>query len=426
MKITELRAENFKRLKLVRITPGGDPVITVTGKNGAGKSSVLDAVLVALAGKRAMPSKPVRKGEAGGSITLRLGDKFVVHRSFTDADSSLTVTSADGAKYSSPQALLDDLVGAISFDPLAFSRLKPRDQYDELLKTVKLDVDVDKLKALNAEDYAARTTHLQRQRDLEGAAKAVEVPDGTPDEPVDEQALVRELKEVGERNGELNNRRSRREQLAGEVRQLKERETELIRQAEGLEAKANVLRQDAQALAGRRTVISDKLSNAAPLPENEDTQPAMQKIAEARAINLLVAQKRRCAEALAAAEEQRLFAVTLTERRDARSRQIVEALMKVELPAGVTLGDGELLLNGLPLDQASEAERLRLSVAVAMAANPTLRVLRVREGSVLDEDGLKLLEELAVAGDYQVWLERVDSSGQCGIVMIDGEVAPHG
>jgi hypothetical protein len=34
VRITELRAENFKRLRVVRITPGGDPVVQVTGRNG--------------------------------------------------------------------------------------------------------------------------------------------------------------------------------------------------------------------------------------------------------------------------------------------------------------------------------------------------------------------------------------------------------
>ena len=37
--------------------------------------------------------------------------------------------------------MLDDLLGALSFDPLAFSRMKPRDQFDELRRIVKLDID---------------------------------------------------------------------------------------------------------------------------------------------------------------------------------------------------------------------------------------------------------------------------------------------
>ena len=49
MKIIEFRAERFKRLSAVDITPEGNTVI-ISGKNGQGKSSVLDAIWLALGG----------------------------------------------------------------------------------------------------------------------------------------------------------------------------------------------------------------------------------------------------------------------------------------------------------------------------------------------------------------------------------------
>jgi recombinational DNA repair ATPase RecF len=42
MKITKLIAENVKKLSVVEITPDGN-LVQITGKNGQGKSSVLDA-----------------------------------------------------------------------------------------------------------------------------------------------------------------------------------------------------------------------------------------------------------------------------------------------------------------------------------------------------------------------------------------------
>ncbi len=43
MKIVQLNAENFKRLKAVEITPTG-ALVEITGKNEAGKSSELERV----------------------------------------------------------------------------------------------------------------------------------------------------------------------------------------------------------------------------------------------------------------------------------------------------------------------------------------------------------------------------------------------
>lgn len=58
-----------------------------------------------------------------------------------------------------------------------------------------------------------------------------------------------------------------------------------------------------------------------------------------------------------------------------------------------------------------------------MAANPDLRVIQIREGSLLDRESLDVIAELAGANDYQVWLECVDETGNLGVVIEDGMVA---
>ncbi|MDE2470486.1 MAG: AAA family ATPase, partial [Bradyrhizobium sp.] len=62
MKIIRLESENIKGLRAVEVEPDGNVVI-IGGKNGAGKSSVLDSMWYALGGKDALPSKPIRNGE---------------------------------------------------------------------------------------------------------------------------------------------------------------------------------------------------------------------------------------------------------------------------------------------------------------------------------------------------------------------------
>jgi hypothetical protein len=89
---------------------------------------------------------------------------------------------------------------------------------------------------------------------------------------------------------------------------------------------------------------------------------------------------------------------------------------------GLSFGDGEVLFDGIPLDQASQAEKIRVSVAIAMAANPKLRVLCVRDGSLLDRESWRLLAELVESNDYQCWVEVTDDEGKTGIVIEDGTV----
>ena len=64
---------------------------------------------------------------------------------------------------------------------------------------------------------------------------------------------------------------------------------------------------------------------------------------------------------------------------------------------------------------------LRVSTAVGMASNPRLRVLRIMDGSLLDEDSMKLLAEMAEAEDFQLWVEVVGDGG-VGIVMENGTI----
>jgi recombinational DNA repair ATPase RecF len=62
MKILQLEAENFLNLKAVSIDASTGRVITITGKNGAGKSNILNAMFYALAGKKGHAPEPIRRG----------------------------------------------------------------------------------------------------------------------------------------------------------------------------------------------------------------------------------------------------------------------------------------------------------------------------------------------------------------------------
>lgn len=439
MKIIRLSAENFKRLSAVEITPTGN-LVEIAGKNGQGKSSILDAIWVALAGLGAAPKRPIKSGELESKIVLHLGSnqpEIVVTRTFrpskdgTEITSALKVESADGAKYSSPQAMLDKLLGSLTFDPLAFDRMDAREQFNALRAFVP-GVNFDEIEAAQRGDYDRRTMQNRRAKEARAAADAIKVSPSR--ERIDEAALVAELEAAGKHNADIETRKANRERYAAEAKLLSSRveETEgeiakLLRQIEAIKADIEVKREVARDFNKRATEITERLAAAGDLPALIDTTVLRHRIEKAREHNAAsdeaARQEARKAELLKQAREAEETSKALTESIDMREIEKRKAIEAAALPIdGISFGDGEVLLRGVPWSQASDAERLVASMQMAMSMNPKLRVVRVRDGSLLDGDSMKIVADLAAKHDYQVWIERVDGSGRVGVVIEDGRV----
>lgn len=435
MKIIQLKAENIKKLVAVEITPDGN-LVQITGKNGNGKTSVLDSIWWALEGTDAIQGEPIRKGADKALIRLDLGE-LVVTRKFSRKDeggytTAITVENAEGVRLSSPQTVVDALLGALSFDPLEFSRLKPAEQLTTLRGLVK-GVDFAAVDKANKDDFQKRQDINRRVKELRAQSEGITVPDDLPAEPIDEAKIREILSKAGAHNEQIAVRKQRRADVARNAVQLREqgnemaekasdnraRAAQLILEAEELEAKS-------QDLLAQSTAENQRLADAPPLAELIDTAAVTQQLAEAQATNAQIALAGQKAGLAAQADQLQAQADALTEAMEARTKATEEAVKAAKLPIeGIGFGEDCVTLRGVPFEQGSDAERLRASVAIAMALNPKLRVIRIRDGSLLDEDGLKLVAEAADAADMQVWIERVESSGKVGFTLVDGMVVAH-
>jgi hypothetical protein len=90
---------------------------------------------------------------------------------------------------------------------------------------------------------------------------------------------------------------------------------------------------------------------------------------------------------------------------------------------GISFDDENVLYNGIPFSQLSSAEQLKVSISMAMSMNPKLRIVRIMDGSLLDNSSMKTVKEMADTNDFQIWIEKVDESGKIGIYIEDGEIA---
>ena len=463
MRLTNLCVENFKRIVAIEITPA--PGVTeISGANGAGKSSTLDAIAVWIDGLKVAPAEPIRKGAERARIRGRLGEmnvtRTIERKKGGGHTTRILFEAVEGKPYPATQKQLDDLIGEHHLDPLDFLALDSRGKFDALRAFVP-GFDFAKAAQEQAADYERRTQVNGLARQARAAASLIHVPDGTPAEPIDEQALVRELQSAAASNLDVQQRRTNREKAAETIAGLRSavaqaeeaiaesaREIEVARDREltRLDDQIAVLqRQRAQRVEEYGTKITDeaaqrrkaaaeantraeelqaRLDSADPLPEPIDTEALGVQIEKARATNVSVRAALERAKHTSTAQRYEAEAKALTEGMDARQAAKEQAIATAKLPVeGLEFGDGEILLHGVPFEQASTAQRLRAAVAYSVAKNGRLKLIWIRDASLLDDNSYAELQKLAIEFSVDIYLETVRAIGKDAIVLSDGELA---
>jgi predicted ATP-dependent endonuclease of OLD family len=420
MKILELQVENIKKLKVVSIKPKGH-VIELTGRNGSGKTSVLDSILYALAGTEDLPSQPIRKGADKGGIFIDLGEYRVV-RKFTASGNVLIVEGKNGARFQKPQQLLDTLFADLAFDPLTFTRMKPKEQAAELQRLSKLDIDPTAIDAANKVDYDIRTQVNRNIAQLKAQVDGISFVAELPAKPIDITALLNQVTEAGTHNTEIASARLARAQRENHINESRASADRLREEAKELRRKAD----EFDKLADAKTAAADKETKEMSkqvIPELIDTSALVEEIQNARATNAQIEKRTRREELQEELVEKQAEADALTQQMKDRVTQKEEAIGKAQMPvAGLGFENGEVTYLGFPLNQASGAQQLQVSMAIAMASNPQVRIIRITDGSLLDDESMEIVRKMAIERDYQIWIEVVDTSGKVGIVFEDGEV----
>lgn len=417
MKIVKLEASNFKKLTAIEIEPAGN-VITLTGGNGAGKSSILDAIMAAIAGGKALPNEPLRRGESKGIIKVDIGG-LTIFRTLTPSGGTLRIEDIEGHTQRSPQAILDALVGNLAFDPLAFSRLKSHEQWEQLRELVGLDfkkLEADRTKAYDDRTVVGREL-LRQQILLKDIPPAV---DDAPDVETSAASVLVEIDEAQKHNCELSFLKHRAEVEGANYTAADAALVEANQEIANWQAE-RTRRFELRAAAHAAHVKASEAVGMAALPKDE--APLKEKLKNLEAGNAAVREKQKRTALVTgiqkSSDEQDTF-TRLIETIDARKKRDI-ANAKFPLPE-LSFNGTEIVYNGIPFAQSSDGEKLRVSVAVGMALNPKLRVIFVRDGSLLDAAGLKTIADLAAKNDYQVWLEDARSTDPSAIEIVDGGI----
>lgn len=394
MKLISLSITNMRRIRAAELDFDGKNLVEIRGRNGAGKSTVIDSILYLLRGSREIPAGVVTNGEEKGVIVGRIGEYTIRRVINTEGNSTLTVESSTG-KVPKPQEFLDQLAGRF-LDPEWFVSLSSKEKRALVLSYAGIDfTDVDERIACAEQD------RLMVGRELKSLGSLPPEPELV--QPVYMADLLDELASANAHNAQVQ---VARQNYTAALLQLKADMVAAVGRyadLDGLAGAADAVR-DVYA-KGRESLL------ALNVPEEVSTSSIEEKIRNAETINTKArayadwGAKR---DAIAAKKAEYDAADAEVARlREEKHGMVSGARLPVK---GLEITDGGLAFRGVSDQNWSDSEALKIALNIAIAYSGDLRAVYIKRGERLDAASIEKLRELADAKDFQVIVEVVDDS----------------
>lgn len=437
MRVLKVSIQNVMKISELEFDASKNHLILIGGKNGQGKSSTLLAFVMTLVGKRGLtswPDVPLKVGEDHGEceITFELASDGSDDDVFPDMTSltvcrqwdrgrngsikeSLTITDESGQKSASPQQILNDLFKTRAFNPLELELLDKNQQREMLMDLVGLTEAYAANREKYKSAYDARALITKQGKLLAAQLASMPVHDDAPDAEVSLGTLVDELTAAEQENAKTA---ALQGEAALALEQCKSLSETIARQREKLDELERKLAEGKKA----QKALSKK-AKAAAFVGTDEIRARMDRVEDENA-------KVRCnqqhAERTAELKLLRKEREAAQDACDECPVELQDMLAAADWPIdGLSVDDEGVLYNGLPVLQASRAERIRLWCRVSASLNPKLRLLVFPDGNDLDNESLQELDEYLAETDFQAIVEFVtrtkDDEDRCVVVLEDGQ-----
>lgn len=429
MKIAHLSIKNFLKLKDIDMNPSSINVIV--GKNKQGKTSILKAIRAAFTGDADVNS--IRIGEGKAEITVELDD-LNIKRTITEKGNYLDISNKQGMKMPAPQKFLDGILGTFSFNPIEFFDKKPIERKKYLLNALTLRTNAAEIGSYTGEmlaglDYEGTHAleiveqvrkHYYDQRTVANAEvtkkeKVLQeltskIPQDFDPNKVTEQG-IKDLRAAIEKD---EKEAMKAEANQKELKRLQADETDLVAQAEAIQAKLKTVRESIVECAKQVFEYSDPMA----LEAAKDTLAALESKRE------LVFTAHRADEVRSELSE----ALKTADRLDGVVKRLTkevpqDLIKKANLPIdGLTIDGDNLLINGVSLDNLSSSEQMKFGIQVAKALNGEFKIMCVDGLEALDAESFEQFLKEVEGDDYQLFVTRVDGNSPHSITIEDGEI----
>ncbi|MGX9822887.1 AAA family ATPase [Lactococcus lactis] len=400
IKINKLEIENVKRVKAVSLEPTQNGLTVIGGRNGQGKTSILDSIAWALGGNKYKPSQPHREGSVlPPNLQISLSNGLEIKRDGKNSD--LKVIDPSGQK--AGQKLLDSFVEEFALNLPKFMESSNADKARTLLQIIGVGDKLAEFEKKEQELYNERLVIGRVADQKKKFAAEMTYFQEAPKELISVSELIQEQQAILAKNAE-------NERLRGQRDSLKQRQTQLDSEiARLIEEKAKV---------DQQLEIAEK--DALDL-HDESTEQLEYSISNTEEINRKVRANLDKDKAEQDAQIEKEKYDNLSAQIDRIRLDKNQLLEDADLPLpGLSVAEGELLYKGQRWDNMSGAEQLKVSTAIVRKLNPECGFILIDKLEQMDLDTLKEFGQWLEQEQLQAIATRVSTGDECSIIISDG------
>lgn len=400
IKINKLEIENVKRVKAVSLEPTQNGLTVIGGRNGQGKTSILDSIAWALGGNKYKPSQPHREGSVlPPNLQISLSNGLEIKRDGKNSD--LKVIDPSGQK--AGQKLLDSFVEEFALNLPKFMESSNADKARTLLQIIGVGDKLAEFEKKEQELYNERLVIGRVADQKKKFAAEMTYFQEAPKELISVSELIQEQQAILAKNAE-------NERLRGQRDKLKQRQAHLDSEiARLIEEKAKV---------DQQLEIAEK--DALDL-HDESTEQLEYSISNTEEINRKVRANLDKDKAEQDAQIEKEKYDNLSAQIDRIRLDKNQLLEDADLPLpGLSVAEGELLYKGQRWDNMSGAEQLKVSTAIVRKLNPECGFILIDKLEQMDLDTLKEFGQWLEQEQLQAIATRVSTGDECSIIISDG------
>ena len=437
MKVTKLKIKNLYGIEELNLDGKS---IELVGSNGVGKSSVLDAIRLALT-NNSKRKYIVKKGETEGSVYVELGNGITIDRKKrTDKSDYKSIKDGTGNEINSPETFLKDIFTPLQLEPVEFLSMSEQEQNRILLNLIKFDKDkkefikekfgeeidwvdysnsileiLNEIQSKDGKYYQAREEINRNARNEQAIVNdiAKDIPEGYDVEKWRDYTLSDKYEELNKKkdyNAKIDRAIAYKEDYNNKISQLNDKENAiLVKINADKEQEKSKINAEIQEYENKIALLKKELENLDNKYLAQETQAKNETIAEKAKLdeNIKVAnewasQNKEIVETLESelkiAEEMKghineydrmiekqshietlvAQSKTLTDKIELARNLPGQILKEVEIPVkNLTVENGIPLVNGIPVNGLSEGEKLDLCIDITLAKETNLKLILI-------------------------------------------------